>query len=58
MVPSNATCLTLNSEKGKQRPLENKAFVLFTYLFEIAKQKLNSELENLISFSVIYRFIG
>ena len=28
------------------------------YLFEIAKQKLNSDLDNLISFSVIYRFIG
>ena len=28
------------------------------YLFEIIKQNLNSDLENLITFSVMYRFIG
>ena len=28
------------------------------YIFEITKYTLNSYLENLISFSVIYRFIG
>ena len=30
-MPSNATCLTWNSGKGKQRS-ENKAFILFIYL--------------------------
>ena len=56
-MQSNATRSTWNSGKGKQRS-ENKAFVLFIYLFKITKRKLNSDLENLISFSVIYRFIG
>ena len=28
------------------------------YLFEIIKQNLNSDLKNLITFSVMYRFIG
>ena len=46
---SNATRPSWNSGKGKQRS-ENKTFVLFIYLFEIAKQKLNSDLENLINF--------
>ena len=57
LVPSNATHLTWNSGKGKQR-WENKAFILFIYsVFEITKFKLNSYLDNLIRFSVIYSFI-
>ena len=55
-MPSNATRLTWNSGEGKQRPV-NKAFVLSIYL-KLPKNKLNSYLENSISFSVIYRFIG
>ena len=37
-MPSNATCLTWNSGKGKQRS-ENKAFVLFIYLKVAKKNK-------------------
>ena len=56
LVPSNAIRSTWNSGKGIQRS-ENKAFFsLFTEIY--TKQKSNSDLENLISFSVIYRFIG
>ena len=45
----------LELRKGKTK-VENKAFVLFIYL--IPNKKLNSDLENLFSLSVIYRFIG
>ena len=55
-MPSNATRPTWNFGKGKQRS-ENKAFVLFIYL-KLPNKNKNSDLENLISFSVIYRFIG
>ena len=55
-MPSNATRRTWNSGEGKQRP--EKQGVRSPSLFEITKYKLNSDLENLISFSVINRFIG
>ena len=46
----------LELRKGKTKV--GKQGVRSPYLFEIAKQTLNSYLENLISFPVIYRFIG
>ena len=56
LVPSNATRPTWNSGKGKRKV--GKQGIRSLYLFGIAKQKLNSDLDNLVSFSVIYRFIG
>ena len=46
----------LKLQRGKTKI--GKQGVRSLYLFEITKYKLNSYLENLISFSVIYRFIG
>ena len=46
----------LDFRKGKTKV--GKQGVRSLYLFEISKWKLNSDLENLISFSVMYRFIG
>ena len=43
---------------GTPETLVGKQGVRSLYIFEITKYKLNSNLENLISFSVIYRFIG
>ena len=45
----------LELRRGKTKV--GKEGVRSLYLFEITKQKLNSDLENLISFSVIYRLI-
>ena len=55
-MPLNPTHSTWNSGEGKRKS-ENKAFVLFIYL-KLPNKKINSDLENFISFSVIYRFIG
>ena len=46
----------LELRKGKTKV--GKQGVCSLYLFKITKLKLNSDLGNLISFSVIYRFIG
>ena len=46
----------LELRKGKRKI--GKQGIRSPYLFAIAKQKLNSDLDNLVSFSVIYRFIG
>ena len=51
-----ATRPTGNSEKEKTKV--GKQGVCSLYLFEIAKWNLNNDLANLISFSVMYRFIG
>ena len=45
-------------ELRKGKTLVGKQGVRSLYIFEITKYKLNTNLENLISFSVIYRFIG
>ena len=55
-MPSNATRRTWNSGEGTQR--SEKQGVRSPSLFKFTKYKLNSDLENLISFSVIYRLIG
>ena len=47
---------SLELRKGKTKV--GKEGVRFLYVFEITTKTLNSDLENLISFSVIYRFIG
>ena len=52
-IKRNTSDFNWNSGEGKQRS-KNKAFVLFVYL----KLPNKSDLDNLISFSVIYRFIG
>ena len=49
---------TSDLELRKVKTKVGKQGVPSLYLFEITEQKLNSYLENLISFSVIYRFIG
>ena len=46
----------LEHRKGKTKV--EKQGVRSLYLFEIARWKLNSDLANLTSFSVIYRFVG
>ena len=46
----------LELQKGKTKV--GKQGVHSLYIFEITKYKLNSNLENLISLSVIYSFIG
>ena len=46
----------LELRRGKTKV--GKQSVRSLYLFEITKHELNSDLENLISFSVMYRFIG
>ena len=56
-MPPNATRTTWTPEREKQRS-ENKAFVLFICLKLPNDNSVNSDLENLIRFSVIYRFIG
>ena len=45
-------------ELRKRKIKVGKQDVGSLYIFEINKYKLNSYLENLISFSVIYKFIG
>ena len=56
-MPSNATRPTWNSGKA-ERTKVGKQGVRSLYLFEITEWKFSSDLENLIRFSVIYRFIG
>ena len=46
----------LELRKGKTKV--GKQGVRSLYIFEITKYKLNNYYENLISFSVMYRFIG
>ena len=53
-IKRNTSDLELRKGKTKVR----KQGVRSLYIFEITKYKLNSYLENLISFIVIYRFIG
>ena len=53
-IKHNMSDLELQTGKTKVE----KQGVHSLYLFEITKYQLNSDLENLISFSVIYRFIG
>ena len=48
---------TFDLELGKEKTKVGKQGVRPLYLFENAKYKLNSNLENLISFSVIYRSV-
>ena len=60
-VPVHYSAIKLNMsdlELRKGKTKVGKQGVHSLYLFEIAKYKLNSDLKNLISFSVIYRFIG
>ena len=56
MVSSNTTHPTWNS--GKRKKEVGNQSIRSLYIFEITKYTLNSYLENLISFSVIYRFTG
>ena len=53
-IKRNTSDLELRRGKAKV----GKQGVSSLYLFDITKYKLNSDLENLISVSVIYRFIG
>ena len=45
-------------ELRKRKTKVGKQGVRSLYLFQIAKYNLDSDLENLISFSVIFRFTG
>ena len=45
-------------EPRRRKTKVGKQGVRSLYLFQITKYKLNNDLENLIRFSVIYRFIG
>ena len=51
-------CNTSDLELWRGKTKVGKKGVHSLYLFEITKYKINSDLENLISFSVIYGFIG
>ena len=54
VIKRSTSYLELPKKNTKVGKKEFRSF----YLFEISKYELNSDLENLISFSVIYRFIG
>ena len=51
-------CNTPDLELQKGKTKVGKQGVHSLYLFEISKYKLNSDLENIIGFLVIHRFIG